>query len=393
MNIAYDLRFAVDHFTGIGTHAASLLAALLDRPDAHHYTVLWNPELGGPPIRRHGHGAPPAGDVGGNDVTAAAPARSAPGGGMAAPACPRRLPQPVLSLPARRPVPRRPDPARHQPDHPADRPVAPRRALFRAALGGARRAGLILTGSEFSAGELGTARGLPAGRVRAIPLGVPRRARRWSRRGRAACRRLHVCHRRRRESAAQEPRGARPRLGAPRPPRRRARRRRAPGCPLSVAGLDGARRRRARLPRPLAGLGERARAGVACTPMPALVLNPRLLRGVRLPDDVEAFDAGVPTVAADISVFREVAQAAAAYAPPDDPRAWAAAIESAARRFRRRGRRSSPPAGSAPRSSVRPDRRGDDAALEDVLAAATTRLPARRPIIAARPHASTDSGA
>lgn len=45
MLVAYDLRFAEDGFTGIGTHAYSLLEALLAIPGEERYLVLWNAEL------------------------------------------------------------------------------------------------------------------------------------------------------------------------------------------------------------------------------------------------------------------------------------------------------------------------------------------------------------
>ena len=42
MNIVYDLRYATDHFPGIGTHAHALLAALVSAPGGgHRFRVLW----------------------------------------------------------------------------------------------------------------------------------------------------------------------------------------------------------------------------------------------------------------------------------------------------------------------------------------------------------------
>lgn len=43
MIIAYDLRFASDHFVGIGTYAFALLEALLALPGDERYVVLWDP--------------------------------------------------------------------------------------------------------------------------------------------------------------------------------------------------------------------------------------------------------------------------------------------------------------------------------------------------------------
>lgn len=45
MHVAYDLRFAADHFPGIGRHTICLLEALLEQPGPERYTLLWNPEL------------------------------------------------------------------------------------------------------------------------------------------------------------------------------------------------------------------------------------------------------------------------------------------------------------------------------------------------------------
>lgn len=45
MKVFYDLRYAADHFPGIGTHAYCLLEALLDLPGEERYQVLWNPSL------------------------------------------------------------------------------------------------------------------------------------------------------------------------------------------------------------------------------------------------------------------------------------------------------------------------------------------------------------
>src|SRR5262249_36560810 len=58
MLVAYDLRFAEDSFTGIGTHAYCLLESLLELPGEERYLVLWNPRLTNTrfdftPIRRH----------------------------------------------------------------------------------------------------------------------------------------------------------------------------------------------------------------------------------------------------------------------------------------------------------------------------------------------------
>jgi len=43
--VAYDLRYACDHFPGIGTHAFLLLQSLLELSGGERYLVLWNPRL------------------------------------------------------------------------------------------------------------------------------------------------------------------------------------------------------------------------------------------------------------------------------------------------------------------------------------------------------------
>ncbi len=43
MIVAYDLRYASDHFAGIGTYAFALLRELLELPGDERYVLLWNP--------------------------------------------------------------------------------------------------------------------------------------------------------------------------------------------------------------------------------------------------------------------------------------------------------------------------------------------------------------
>lgn len=58
LQVIYDLRYAADRFTGIGTHAHNLLQALLEMPLDDHYTVIWHDASRATrfdlePIRRH----------------------------------------------------------------------------------------------------------------------------------------------------------------------------------------------------------------------------------------------------------------------------------------------------------------------------------------------------
>ena len=42
MLVVYDLRYASDHFAGIGTYEFSLLQELLELPGEERYRVLWS---------------------------------------------------------------------------------------------------------------------------------------------------------------------------------------------------------------------------------------------------------------------------------------------------------------------------------------------------------------
>jgi glycosyltransferase involved in cell wall biosynthesis len=58
----------------------------------------------------------------------------------------------------------------------------------------------------------------------------------------------------------------------------------------------------------------------------AVAVMPSLYEGFGLPA-LEALELGVPLVASDLPVLREIAVDAALYAPPDDAGAWAAQLE------------------------------------------------------------------
>jgi len=45
MTVSYDLRYASDHYPGVGTYAFRLLEALLALPSSAHFVVVWNPRL------------------------------------------------------------------------------------------------------------------------------------------------------------------------------------------------------------------------------------------------------------------------------------------------------------------------------------------------------------
>jgi glycosyltransferase involved in cell wall biosynthesis len=330
MNVAYDLRYASDHFTGIGTHAHALLQALLDQPGDERYTVLWNPAL---PAKRF-------------DV--AEIARHPKVTWVERPWRPLRPADPLrLSTWLRR----------VRPDvflspfyvHPvsagcpvvltlhdifplADVPSGLSRTgrlLFQIALRRARHASLVLTGSEFSRQELVRHGGLSADRVRAVPLGVPRRAA---------------------SEAADAVEAVRPRgvpdgpfalvVGQNRPRKNLGLLAQAwdlLGSSDTLALLNAGPHdaRFASLEQLAAGhsttrvvrsLGWTTEAELAWLYAHArLVLFPSWYEGFGFPL-VEAFASDVPVLASDIPVFREVGLTGAAYAAPDDPHAWASAI-------------------------------------------------------------------
>jgi glycosyltransferase involved in cell wall biosynthesis len=323
MTIAYDLRFASDHFSGIGTHARALLEALLDHPGGDRYVVLWNPRLRAsrfdvsclarhPRVRWFERAWQPLHPL--DPVRVSIWLRRVAADVFLSPfylhppaaGCPV-----VLTLHDVNPL------TLHEELSPA------RSVLFRTVLLAARRAQLVLTSSEFSRREIVRLGGFPARRVRAVPLGVP-----------------------------------------PRPGLVPIRPRRAPDTPFAIVVGENRPRKNLRL---LARVWNRLPAGspalvsagrndprypalssfardrtsaadclrslgwvteqvMACLyAHSSMVLHPSRYEGFGFPL-VEAFEAGVPVIASDIPVFREVGGPAAAYVDPDDPDAWAAAV-------------------------------------------------------------------
>ena len=320
MNVAYDLRFAADHFTGIGTHAHALLKALLALPGAERYTVLWSARVA---ARRFDldalarHPRVTWVERAWNPLAIADPIRVSlwlrahrPDVFLSpfylrppAPPCPT-----VLTL------------------HDASALALPHsvsrhgRILFSLAVAAARRAPLVLTGSEFSARELVRLGGLSADRVRAVPLGVP---------------------------AATDIAAVRPPdvpdspfalvVGENRPRKNLALLAQVWGSPGVDDGLSlvsaGRNDPRYRSLESLAAshpavrsLGWVSEGELRWLYRNAsVVLFPSHYEGFGFPL-VEAFAAGTPVIAADIPAFREVAGSAAVFASPDDPLGWAAAI-------------------------------------------------------------------
>ena len=173
MNVVYDLRYATDHFPGIGAHAHSLLDALLGVPGDEHFRVLWRAgdratrfeperlarhprvtwiEVGGPPL---GWRAPWA---------TGKTLRRVRGDVYLSPFYlrPVRPGMPVvLTL--------------HDAMHLAPEVGSPwsTRMRFALAVRASLSAEAVLTSSRFSAGELIRRAGFPAERLHVVPLGVP----------------------------------------------------------------------------------------------------------------------------------------------------------------------------------------------------------------------------
>lgn len=336
VRVAYDLRYAADHFTGIGTHAFALLGAMLELPDDDEFHVLWDPGLRHRRYQVRAFAAHPrvvwherrgwplrpwAGWLTGAwlrqvrpDVYLS-PFYLMPQGAR----CPS-----VLTLhdvwPLRLP----------------DRLSGWRRLAIRHGLAQLRRARRVVTSSDFSRREILATLGLDPDRVVPIPLGVP------------------------------------PRVGnvPPRPPRH------APEGPFALVVGDNRPRKNLELlarvwadlgdPPPLllvsAGPEDRRYASLARLASRAgargmrsvgwveeaqlewlysharLVLHPSRYEGFGFPL-VESLARGVPALSSDIPTAREVAAGAAEFLDPDDAPAWASAIRRLAASDAERDRR------------------------------------------------------
>lgn len=325
MKVAYDLRYAADHFTGIGTHAFELLAACLEETDDVEYVVLWNPELRAvrydlAPFRHHPRVTwverawRPLSvidpirvsawlrDVG-PDVFLSPFYLRPPGAGCAS----------VLTLHDLSPMAL------------SDTLSPVGRVLFAVALRMARQADGVLTSSRFSRDALVQSGQLAEDRVHLVPLGVPKM------RPAADARpagvpdmpfALIVGENRPRKNL-QVLANAWPHVDAPEP-----------------FALVSAGRTDQRFPtltslsapttpqRPIVELGWTPSDAIGWLYRHAtMMLVPSRYEGFGFPL-VEGFAANVPVLAADIPTFREVGGDAALYLPTDDPQAWAAAISN-----------------------------------------------------------------
>jgi glycosyltransferase involved in cell wall biosynthesis len=323
MLIAYDLRYAADHFTGIGTHAFALFEALLGLPGGERYAVLWDPRL---EDRRYGVARFAHHPRVHWTERAAGPLH--PLGMIAITNWLREIKADVYLSPYYLRPPLAPCPCLltiHD--------VWPLRLeeglggwrgwAYRLALAWARGSRTIVTSSEFSRREIVELLRMPEERVRAIRLGVP------PRHAQAVPRR-----------PARAPAGPFALVvGDNRPRKNLATLARAWALlgeepALELVSVGPADPRYASMESLAADAGARRVTGLGWVEEPelewlyahaTLVLFPTRYEGFGFPL-VEAFVRGLPVVASGIPVLREIGEGACVFLDPDDPGAWAAAF-------------------------------------------------------------------
>ncbi len=323
MVIAYDLRYASDHFAGVGVYAYSVLEALLDLPSDERYVVLWNPHWRNTRfdlerLRNH----PRVEWV----EFPAHPIR--PTGAIAVGAWLRRVKPAVYCSPfSLRPF------GSGCPEVLTLHDVSPLRTahiatwfarqLYRMSLHHALGARFILTASEFSRGEILSFTRARAKQVRVALPGVARP-------------RLDLIPRR----PAGVPDGPFALLVGDNRPRKnletvaRAWALLGDAPPLTLVGVGPVDSRFASLMdfARIAGARQVVHLGWVMTEEKAwlyehagMLLFPSVYEGFGSPL-AEALASGLPALASDIPVFREVARDAAAHVAPCDPEAWAQSV-------------------------------------------------------------------
>lgn len=323
MRILYDLRYASDHFTGIGTHAWQLLRALLAEPAGDTFTLIW---------RR--------GERAGRFDPAALRAMpgvtwletDAPALGMTAAARTGELARASGADVYLSPFYLRPLSAGmpsvltlHDAMHLAPEVGAPLRVreLFRVALAFAAQAEAVVTSSEFSRGEIARRTLIRPDRLHVAPLGVPEPG----------------------AAAAERPAGVPDGpfalvVGGNRPHKNlavlaRAWRSFGDAPPLPLVAAGGADRRFSSLAALGAGPHVHALGAVSEGALrwlyghATLLVFPTLYEGFGLPL-LEAASHGVPVLCSDIPVLRESGERFARFLPPHDELAWASAVSELA---------------------------------------------------------------
>lgn len=319
MKLVYDLRYATDHFPGIGAHGHALLMALLALDDGTRFSVLWKPGervtrfdpatiAAHPRVEWHESDAPALGF--GAPFATGAWLRRLGGDAYLSPFFlqPVRAGMPVvLTL--------------HDAMHLAPEVRSPWgvRLRFALALGTARGADAVLTSSRFSRDEIVRRAGWSSKRLHVVPLGVP------------------AIHADTQQRPAQLPVGPFAlTVGGNRPHKdlatlARAWRRLGPQTPLTLVSAGPVDARFASLAA-MSG-GPRAIALGAVSPAElewlyahaTLLLFPSRYEGFGLPL-VEAAARALPVIASDIPALRETGDGVARFVAAGDDAAWADAV-------------------------------------------------------------------
>jgi glycosyltransferase involved in cell wall biosynthesis len=341
MNFVYDLRFACDHFGGIGTHAYALLEAMLAQPGDERWTVLWNPTLVATRYDLSAIRAHPRVTWVERPWRLFAPFDLVRLGAWLRAIRADLYLSPFYLVP----------PFAGCPVAVTVHDVWPLRlgeglspmghVNYRVALAMLRGARVVLTSSAFSRDEIVQLVGLRPERVRAVLLGLPPGS----------------------TDPGTPPANAPPNgfalvVGDNRPRKNLAVLAQAwealgPAPPLTLVWAGKADPRYPALDALASAHGARGVVALGWVSEPELawlyehaeiLLFPSLYEGFGLPL-LEAMARGKPVIAADTPVFREVARDGALRVPPSDPEAWARAVltvlgdEDRARTLRESGRR------------------------------------------------------
>lgn len=327
MHVAFDLRYAADHFPGIGRHTFSLFSALLELPGPERYTALWNPALEAsrfddfPAFRRH-----PRVTWVERPFAALSAVSLWQVGRWLRELRPDLYLSPFYYLPV----------AAGCPCVLTLHDVCPlrlgrwlpawKRAAYRFIVQRAMRARMVLIPGEFSRHEIEDLLGRRVGRVHTVRLGVPS---------------FPTIERRRPSKVPERPFAfnigsnfpyknletlvdAWALMGAGAPLELVVAGRESPRYPgvaelAARRGIEG-----------LTVLGEVSEAELAWLYEHArLLVFPSRYEGFGFPL-VEAFAHGLPVIASDIPALREVDRGAARFVPANDPEAWAQAVMSLA---------------------------------------------------------------
>lgn len=327
MRIAYDLRYAADHFPGIGTHAFCLLEALLAMPGEERFDVLWNPDLTQSrfdlgPIRRH-----PRVHWIERRFQPVSPVSMVQVGALLRATKPDVYLSPFYFLPFRAGCPcvltlHDVWPLRL----PGGLPFA-RRMVYQLVLARAARSRLIITSSEFSRGEIAELSAMQEDMVRVVHLGVPPERKRLEPRRPASLPR---------DPFALVVGVNKPHKNLELLARTWARFGERPPLRLVSAGPEDPRNAR------LGALAEQHGAHDVTVlgrvheaellwlyAHATILLFPTLYEGFGFPL-VEAFRNGVAVIASDIPTLREIGDGVAMFCDPRDPEAWERAVRRAA---------------------------------------------------------------